>query len=149
MVAIYDKAIDQIAGRTKVPEIKEFFWNWRRDHRPVAETNLRREFNNLLRPNETAMQDLGVFGDSFVEELGQTVTGAAADLDSLASSSGFTNDMDQGASRFNQAPGSADSRRDQRSCRCSFSRRYHRIPRPQSYGSLRSRLTAKARPRFR
>ena len=74
VVAIYDKAIDQIAGRTKVPEIKEFFWNWRRDHRPVAETNLRREFNNLLRPNETAMQDLGVFGDSFVEEIaGQTM----------------------------------------------------------------------------
>ena len=143
VVAIYGKAVDQIAGRTNVPEIKKFFWNWRRDHRPVAETNLRREFDDLLRPNETAMQDLGVFGDSVMEELGQTVTGAAAEL-------GFPCIMFRLHERHGSRGQTVSIRARVRQtvaeigadAVAAFSRPCDRIPQPQPYGSLRSRRTA-------
>ena len=32
VVAIYDKAVEYISGGSNVPEIKEFFWKWRRRH---------------------------------------------------------------------------------------------------------------------
>ena len=32
VVAIYDKSVEYIAGGSNVPEIKEFFWKWRRHH---------------------------------------------------------------------------------------------------------------------
>ena len=34
MVAIYDKSVEYISGGSNVPEIKEFFWKWRRHHDP-------------------------------------------------------------------------------------------------------------------
>ena len=34
VVAIYDKAVEYISGGWNVPEIKEFFWKWRRNHYP-------------------------------------------------------------------------------------------------------------------
>jgi hypothetical protein len=34
VVAIYDKALEYISGGSNVPDIKEFFWKWRR-HQPA------------------------------------------------------------------------------------------------------------------
>ena len=31
---MYDKAVEYISGGSNVPEIKEFFWKWRRHHQP-------------------------------------------------------------------------------------------------------------------
>ncbi len=35
VVAMYDKAVEYISGGSNVPEIKEFFWKWRRSHSSV------------------------------------------------------------------------------------------------------------------
>ena len=62
VVAIYDKAVEYISGGSNVPEIKAFFWQWRRSHSPQQQSNLAMVFSNLLRSGETGMNDLGVFG---------------------------------------------------------------------------------------
>ncbi len=69
VVAIYDKSVEYISGGSNVPEIKEFFWKWRRHHNPRTETNLQRYFHNLVRSNEQAMADIGVFGATGVDDL--------------------------------------------------------------------------------
>ena len=33
VLAVYDKAVEYIAGGSNVADIKEFFWKWRRTHR--------------------------------------------------------------------------------------------------------------------
>ena len=62
VVAIYDKSVEYISGGSNVPEIKEFFWKWRRQHYPQTESSLGRWFQNLVPPNTIGMGDLGVFG---------------------------------------------------------------------------------------
>ena len=67
VVAIYDKSLEYISGGSNVPDIKEFFWKWRRQHNPT-ESSLGRWFGNLVRPNAPAMGDLGVFGGSVADD---------------------------------------------------------------------------------
>jgi uncharacterized protein YfaS (alpha-2-macroglobulin family) len=62
VLAVYDKAVEYISGGSNVPEIKAFFWQWKRSHQPQTESSLDRWFNNLVKPGEVAMQDLGAFG---------------------------------------------------------------------------------------
>ncbi len=69
VLSIYDKSVEYISGGSNVPEIKEFFWKWRRTHHPYTESTLDRWFYNLLKNGELAMSNLGVFGDQVVEEL--------------------------------------------------------------------------------
>ena len=64
VLAVYDKSVEYISGGSNVPEIKEFFWKWRRSHRAALETNLMRFFNNLLRSREIGMGNLGVHGEA-------------------------------------------------------------------------------------
>ncbi|MFN0055858.1 MAG: alpha-2-macroglobulin family protein [Planctomycetales bacterium] len=68
VVTIYDKSVEYIAGGSNIPEIREFFWKWRRQHHPQTESTLDRLFDNLLRPGELPMANLGVFGDAVIEE---------------------------------------------------------------------------------
>ena len=49
VVAVYDKAVEYISGGSNVPEIKEFFWKWKRHHHPQTESSLDVWFNNLLK----------------------------------------------------------------------------------------------------
>ena len=67
VVAIYDKALDYIAGGGALPDIREFFWKWRRSHNPQGETNLTRGEGPVVKPNAPQMQNLGVFGESTAE----------------------------------------------------------------------------------
>jgi alpha-2-macroglobulin len=69
VVSVYDKSVEYISGGSNVPEIKEFFWKWRRHHNVQLETNLQRSFNNLLRRGEIGMGNLGMFGATVVDEL--------------------------------------------------------------------------------
>lgn len=69
VVAVYDKAVEYISGGSNVPDIKEFFWKWRRHHHPQTESSLDRWFYNLLRSRETPMRDVGVFGASSADEV--------------------------------------------------------------------------------
>ncbi len=68
VIAIYDKSVEYISGGSNVPEIKEFFWKWRRSHNPVTESNLGGYFGNVVPPNTQPMNDLGVFGGSVAED---------------------------------------------------------------------------------
>jgi hypothetical protein len=62
VVAIYDKSVEYISGGSNIPEIRKFFWEWRRHHQPRNESSLDRYFHNLLKQGEIAMANLGVFG---------------------------------------------------------------------------------------
>jgi uncharacterized protein YfaS (alpha-2-macroglobulin family) len=74
VVAMYDKAVEYVSGGSNVPNIKEYFWKWRRSHSPASETTLGRYFANLALPNHTWMQNLGIFGESVVEEVDELST---------------------------------------------------------------------------
>ena len=61
VVSMYDKSIEYISGGSNVPEIKAFFWKWRRQHHTATEDSLKGSAA-LQRSQEIAMGHLGVFG---------------------------------------------------------------------------------------
>ncbi|MFW5693286.1 MAG: alpha-2-macroglobulin family protein, partial [Thermoguttaceae bacterium] len=69
VVTIYDKSVEYVSGGSNVPEIKEFFWKWRRSHHPGDENSLARWFHNLMREGATGMSHIGVFGATVAEEM--------------------------------------------------------------------------------
>ncbi|MBN1911402.1 MAG: alpha-2-macroglobulin, partial [Pirellulales bacterium] len=68
VVSIYDKSVEYISGGSNVPDIKAFFWKWRRSHYPRTTSNLGRGSVNWNWPNAPTMQDLGVFGATAADE---------------------------------------------------------------------------------
>ena len=76
IVAVYDKSVEYISGGSNVPEIRAFFWKWRRQHQPQYQTNLGRMFGNLVVGKP--MHDLGIFGASVADtERGFATVGSA------------------------------------------------------------------------
>jgi uncharacterized protein YfaS (alpha-2-macroglobulin family) len=69
VVSVYDRSVEYISGGSNVPEIKAFFWTWRRHHYPRTESSLGGYFGNILKQGETGMSNLGIFGATVVEEL--------------------------------------------------------------------------------
>jgi uncharacterized protein YfaS (alpha-2-macroglobulin family) len=69
VVSVYDKSVEYIAGGSNVPEIKQFFWKWRRSHHSQTESSLARSFGNILRQNERGMGNLGIFGEMVIDEM--------------------------------------------------------------------------------
>ncbi len=69
VLTIYDKSVEYISGGTNVPDIKEFFWKWRRHHQPQHIDNLALYSHNMTLPNKPGMSFLGIFGQSVAEEL--------------------------------------------------------------------------------
>ena len=53
VISIYDKAVEYISGGSNVPEIKSFFWKWRRHHNPATLSNLGRYSQTLYLPKKT------------------------------------------------------------------------------------------------
>jgi uncharacterized protein YfaS (alpha-2-macroglobulin family) len=68
VLSVFDKSVEYISGGTNVADIKEFFWKWRRAHRPYLETSLNRWFTNMVPPGQKAMENLGVFGDTVADD---------------------------------------------------------------------------------
>jgi uncharacterized protein YfaS (alpha-2-macroglobulin family) len=62
VLSVYDKAVEYISGGTNIPEIRPFFWKWRRSHYPRTESSLSRVFYNIVLPGKDGMRFLGVFG---------------------------------------------------------------------------------------
>ncbi len=62
VVTIYDQALEAISGGSQVAQIRDFFWKWRRSHRPQSTSNLQRYSAVQIPPDQQAMQDLGMFG---------------------------------------------------------------------------------------
>lgn len=77
VVSMYDKAVEYISGGSNVPDIKEFYWKWRRSHHPHTESSLQHFMGNLMRRGEIGMSNLGIFGETVVEELKKGKRGQA------------------------------------------------------------------------
>ncbi len=76
VVSVYDKALEQLAGRGPNDEdVRKFFWNWKRyEQSPNFTTNLREIFQ-IPQGAEVKMRDLGVFGGAmfaFSNDLGSS-----------------------------------------------------------------------------
>ncbi|MBW2432284.1 MAG: alpha-2-macroglobulin [Deltaproteobacteria bacterium] len=68
VISVYDRAVEYISGGSNVPEIRSFFWKWRRQHQSYQESSLERWFANLLKKNEPPMKPIGVFGDLIITD---------------------------------------------------------------------------------
>ena len=75
VISLYDKSLDYITGGSNVPEIKSFFWKWRRSHYPQTESSVERFSNSIAIPGTDQMQTLGVFGDLAIYETQHGVKG--------------------------------------------------------------------------
>jgi uncharacterized protein YfaS (alpha-2-macroglobulin family) len=62
VISVYDRAVEYISGGSNIPEIKSFFWKWRRHHRLNQQSSLDRRFYNLLENDEIPMKHIGAFG---------------------------------------------------------------------------------------
>lgn len=69
VVSVYDKSVEYISGGSNVPNIKEFFWKWRRHHNPQTQESLARFSHNMTLLNKPGMDFLGVFGSSVADEV--------------------------------------------------------------------------------
>lgn len=69
VVAIYDKSVEYISGGTNVPEIKAFFWKWRRHHHPQTESSLGKYSGVIVPPKAKPMADIGLFGATSADDL--------------------------------------------------------------------------------
>jgi uncharacterized protein YfaS (alpha-2-macroglobulin family) len=81
VVSVYDKSVEYISGGSNVPEIKSFFWKWRRSHYPATEHSLNRSFYALIPSGELQMLSLGAFGHLVADESASAVAldGAPSD----------------------------------------------------------------------
>ena len=77
VVSVYDKALEYISGGSNIPEIRQFFWKWRRHHRTVTEQSLQRWFNNVALKGKETMNAIGIFGASVADDA--LLLGALAD----------------------------------------------------------------------
>ncbi len=68
-LAMYDKALEYIADGSNVADIRDFFWKWRRQHQPRGESNLQRSSEALVKPGQSNMENLGLFGATVPQEL--------------------------------------------------------------------------------
>ena len=76
VISVYDRALEYISGGSNVPEIRSFFWKWRRHHRLHHQTSLARWFTNQLKKGEVPMQNIGVFGHLMTpEDPGKSLSG--------------------------------------------------------------------------
>jgi uncharacterized protein YfaS (alpha-2-macroglobulin family) len=69
VMTAYDKAVEYISGGSNVPDIKEFFWKWRRHHQPQTTHSLGEVSTNLAPPNKPSMDYLGIFGSTAADEM--------------------------------------------------------------------------------
>ncbi len=70
VMSVYDKSVEYISGGSNVAGIRDFFWKWRRHHTPRTESNTDRWFPNLTPNRMLAMANLGLFGETVVDEVG-------------------------------------------------------------------------------
>ena len=68
VLTMYDKSVEYISGGSNVPDIKEFFWKWRRRHNSQGQDSLSKGGRNITKPGEIGMGFLGVFGRSVADE---------------------------------------------------------------------------------
>ena len=60
VIAVYDKALDAIAGGSNVPSLIAAFWEWKRHHSPERDDSLARMFPDLPLSEKDVMQEFGL-----------------------------------------------------------------------------------------
>jgi len=70
VMSVYDASLEYISGGANVPEIRDFFWKWRRRHQPRSESSLDRRFERIATGKEESMRPVGVFGHLVADEEG-------------------------------------------------------------------------------
>ncbi len=89
VLAVYDQAVEYVSGGSNVPEIREFFWKWRRRHNPSTWSSADRGSGPLHPNGERGMGEVGLFGHSAADEEGALQTaGSSGKADSLARARG-------------------------------------------------------------
>jgi len=105
VITIYDKSVEYISGGSNVPDIKNFFWKWRRSHNNRQQTS----FNNRLGygPVTTpAMFSLGVFGN-IIDESPEGSKNENGDESEVQSDKGFLGSESKRRSRGRMSDSSA------------------------------------------
>ena len=98
VMTVYDRALEYISGGSNVPEIRSFFWKWRRQHQSQTESSLARRFYNLRRKKEVVMRNIGVFGHLMFQDVSDA---EGSESDQI---------LVEQASRTEMAPAAAESR---------------------------------------
>jgi len=98
VMTMYDKAVEYISGGSNVPDIRNFFWQWRRYHTARTESNLGQSEGNLVLPNEKWMAYLGAFGASVADE-----DRAEVALDELKDTESLLSENSNGAMRMTKS----------------------------------------------
>ena len=68
ILAVYDRSLEQIAPDALPPDIREFFWKWRRQHFPQSFENLSREMSPIYLETMPSAAPLGIFGHSMADD---------------------------------------------------------------------------------
>ncbi len=85
LVSVYDRSLEQLAGDTLPPDIREFFWKWRRTYYPASDHTLQRELAPLYVKDTPGMGYLGIFDNLLTQMFGEgggmgAMGGGAADM---------------------------------------------------------------------
>ncbi len=68
VLAVYDRSLEQIAPDAMPPDIREFFWKWRRNHHPQSQENLSRKTWQVAIEKMPSAHPLGIFGHSMADD---------------------------------------------------------------------------------
>jgi len=117
VLTVYDRALEYIAGGSNVPEIRSFFWKWRRQHYARTQSNLTRRFYNLIKKNEIPMRNIGVFGHLMTQDVtagketdaGEAMAEASARSDMAPAPAEFQSAAKPGALKKSRSAGLADN----------------------------------------
>ena len=117
VLTVYDRALEYIAGGSNAPEIRSFFWKWRRQHYARTESNLTRRFYNLIKKNEIPMRNIGVFGHLMTQDVtagkeadaGEAMAEASARSDMAPAPAEFTSAAQPGVLKKSRSAGLADN----------------------------------------
>ncbi len=63
LVSVYDRSLEQIAGDALPPDIREFFWKWRRSYYPTTDHSLKRPLVPIYIQDVPWMSQLGLFDE--------------------------------------------------------------------------------------
>ncbi len=80
VMSIYDRSVEYISGGSNVPEIRAFFWKWRRHHNPQIESSFDKWFSVVVPPGKEGMYFLGAFGHLVADQFGEDDMDAALSL---------------------------------------------------------------------
>jgi len=100
VMTVYDRALEYISGGSNVPEIRSFFWKWRRQHYTQTQSNLGRWFYNLIKKNETPMGKIGAFGDLMAQDV---TAGREGDSGEIVAEESARSDMAPATAEFKSA----------------------------------------------